>query len=553
MNDVNSKMFISHIHIENFKGFYKDFNFDLKKGFNIIVGDNEAGKSTILEAINLALSGVLDGRYIRNDISQYVFNNRIVDEYIKSVQDGNPIPPPYVLIELFIEGENISDLEGNNNYKKERSCGIQFKIEFDETYQNQYQQLISSQRLITLPIEYYDIEWNFFSADPVNSRSIPLKASLIDSSKHRYRNGSDIYISRIVKDILHDEEVIAISQAHRQLKETFMSEQAIQDINEKIKGAINVTDKDIRLSVDLSTSNAWETSLMTYLDEIPFQQVGKGEQTLIKTKLALSHRKAEEANVILLEEPENHLSHSNLNQLLRYIKELNHEKQIIISTHSSFVANKLGLLNLILLHDHKTTTFDSLKPDTQTFFERLAGYDTLRLILCKKAILVEGDSDELVVQKAYMCLHNGRLPIEDKVEVISVGLSFLRFLEIAEKINKRVVIITDNDGNITSLESKYSNYIGVNKKETIGIFYDSVVDECENINNEQFNCNTLEPKIAKENGLDNMNKILGKNYSNENDLHKFMKNNKTECALRLFNYQGKIIFPKYILDAIKDE
>ena len=37
---------------------------------------------------------------------------------------------------------------------------------------------------------------------------------------------------------------------------------------------------------------------------------------------------------------------------------------------------------------------------TFEFFKKVAGYDTLRLILCKKSILVEGDSDELVVQRA---------------------------------------------------------------------------------------------------------------------------------------------------------
>ena len=50
-------MFISKMKIHNFKC-YRDFEIDLEEGLNIIVGDNEAGKSTILEAINLALTGI---------------------------------------------------------------------------------------------------------------------------------------------------------------------------------------------------------------------------------------------------------------------------------------------------------------------------------------------------------------------------------------------------------------------------------------------------------------------------------------------------------------
>jgi putative ATP-dependent endonuclease of OLD family len=51
-------MYISKIHIENFKSFKESFKLTLDKGINIIVGENEAGKSTIIEAIHLALSGL---------------------------------------------------------------------------------------------------------------------------------------------------------------------------------------------------------------------------------------------------------------------------------------------------------------------------------------------------------------------------------------------------------------------------------------------------------------------------------------------------------------
>lgn len=56
-------MFIRKVKIHNFKC-YKDFEITLEEGLNIIVGDNEAGKSTILEAINLALSGIIRQKYL---------------------------------------------------------------------------------------------------------------------------------------------------------------------------------------------------------------------------------------------------------------------------------------------------------------------------------------------------------------------------------------------------------------------------------------------------------------------------------------------------------
>ena len=57
-------MFIEELYIENYKVFKGGFTLPLQQGVNIVVGDNEAGKSTILEAINLVLTGMIGSKYI---------------------------------------------------------------------------------------------------------------------------------------------------------------------------------------------------------------------------------------------------------------------------------------------------------------------------------------------------------------------------------------------------------------------------------------------------------------------------------------------------------
>jgi putative ATP-dependent endonuclease of OLD family len=544
-------MNIAKVHIENFKTYKGSFNLSLNKGINILVGNNEAGKSTIIEAIHLALTGLHGGKYLKNELSQYVFNNEIIAEYIQSLEQGNVGQPlPHILIEVFIAGEDIAEFEGDfHSDKPKKSYGFSLKVAFDDKYQKEYEDLVSLGGIKTLPIEYYNVSWTSFARDEsITPRTIPIKSALIDSSSNKFQNGSDIYISRIIKEFLESNEVVEISQAHRRMKESFMGEAAIKKINEKIKIASKISDKKVELSVELSSKNAWENSLMTFLDNVPFHYIGKGEQCLVKTKLALGHKKAKAANIILLEEPENHLSFSKLNQLISDIKNDSGEKQILISTHSSFVANKLGLEHLILLNYKKTVRLNELSADTQKFFQKLSGYDTLRLILCKKAILVEGDSDELIVQKAFMTSNNGKLPIEEGVDVISVGTSFLRFLEIAQKIGTKVAVVTDNDGNIVALNKKYESYLGSNAKQNIKICFDSTIDTGVL---QDFNYNTLEPKFLKANSLEILNKVLGTNYSMTDELHKFMKANKTECALKVFESKETFQFPKYILDAIE--
>lgn len=547
-------MYISKIHIENFKSFKGSFKLTLDKGINIIVGENEAGKSTIIEAIHLALSGLLNGKYLNSELTQYIFNFEIIKEYLDNLSNGVYSAPPHILIEIFIEGGDISEFEGNGNSEKSNSSGISLKIAFDEKYKKEYEDLIKIGGIKSLPIEYYNILWSSFARDEnITIRTIPIKSALIDSASNKFQNGSDVYISRIIKEFLESNEIVEISQSHRKMRDFFNEDLSIKKINKKIEEATKISDKKVEISVELSSKNAWESSLMTYLDDIPFHYVGKGEQCIIKTKLALSHKKAKEANIILLEEPENHLSHAKLNQLISDIKSHSSDKQILISTHSSFVSNKLGLEHLILLNNKKTIRLNDLTTDTKLFFEKLAGYDTLRMILCKKAILVEGDSDELVVQRAFMDTNNGLLPIEKGIDVISVGTSFLRFLEVAEKLQKNVVVVTDNDGDIEALNKKYENYIGKNEKESIKVWFDCIINTGNlKIGTKEFNYNTLEPKILKENGLDEMNTVLAKSFTDIDELHKHMKANKTECALKIFDSNKNIKFPGYILDAIKE-
>jgi putative ATP-dependent endonuclease of OLD family len=547
-------MIIKKVKIVNFKCFYGEFVLELGSGLNILVGNNEAGKTTILEAIHLALTGLLNGKYIKNELTQYLFNNEIIKEYINELEKGKNPDLPYILIEIYINGEDLALFDGNDNSEREKDCGISFRIAFDDKYLGEYEELIKKGDVKTLPIEYYDIFWSSFARDPITPKSIPLKSAMIDSSSNRYQNGSDIYISRIVRENLEPEDIVSVSQAHRKMRESFMNSPSIKTINEKIQQSTSLTGKKVELSVELLSKNAWENSLMTYLDDVPFHQIGKGEQCIVKTELALGHKKTKEATVILIEEPESHLSHTKLNQFIYKIQMSQQDKQIIISTHSSFVANKLGLDNLILLNDKRALRLNDLALDTKNFFQKIAGYDTLRLILCKKAILVEGDSDELIVQKAYMIENNGRLPIEDEIDVISVGTSFLRFLEIAELLNKPVAVITDNDGDVEALRNKYKDYLGENAKPHINICFDKNVDSGDLVigkDKRPFNYNTLEPKLLKVNGLKKLNKVFNTDYISDNDMHKYMKNNKTECALKIFETKEPINFPEYILQAIR--
>jgi putative ATP-dependent endonuclease of OLD family len=157
----------------------------------------------------------------------------------------------------------------------------------------------------------------------------------------------------------------------------------------------------------------------------------------------------------------------------------------------------------------------------------------------------------LVVQRAYLDQH-GCLPIENEIDVISVGTSFLRFLEIAEALDKPVAVVTDTDWSLEALENKYKDYLDDNQKENITICYDPEMDEGDlQIGDKPFNYNTLEPKLLKANDRDTLNTIFGTDYESDDDLLKYMKGNKTDCALKIFNAEQNITYPEYIMKSFE--
>ena len=436
---------------------------------------------------------------------------------------------------------NNSDLEflrGSINSEKKDSIGIRLEITFNDDYKEEYEEFLKEKKdLKLLPVEYYKVEWKSFSDNTITTRSIPIGLSFIDTTLIRLQSGTDYYLQNIINEGLEVKERAKLTLAYRKLKEKFAKLQSISDINNKLdskKGAI--TDKQLTIALDVSQKTNWETNLVPHLDELPSQFSGKGEQNSLKIMLALE-KKADNTNIILIEEPENHLSYSSMNILLKKIIEKCDKKQIIVTTHSSFVLNKLGLEKLILLRNFKKLVFSNLPIDTHEYFYKLSGYDTLRLILAKKAILVEGPSDELIVQKSYFNYH-GKLPIEKGIDVINVrGLSFKRFLDIAKELRINTTIITDNDSDYKrNVEDKYKDYMAI---QSIKIFSDK--DE---------RCPTLESQIIKFNNLVVLNSILKTSFKDKTSLYKFMINNKTDSALNLFNTKIKFNIPQYINDAV---
>lgn len=553
MEDENRPFTISKVRISGFKKIRNPFELTFNDLVTILVGDNGVGKSTIVEAINLALSGKYRDAPISRSVSEYLFNKDDVALFTNSSQPYLAFPE--VRIDVYLEGGDkatAARLSGAYCPEKTRKCGFSFTISFDSEYLPEVEEASRSEHFDSLPIEYFEASWTTFSGEKVTPRMLPITSVLINpNGDMRPSFGTDRATKSLI-DTLDKDDRLALSQGARKGKDGFRQAVRNGEINQKLARSASFKAGNPELDVNLGSADSWYRDLTISLSGVPYENIGAGPQCLLQSEISFGSISSgsNKPTVVLIEEPENHLSYGNLNRLLSLLNSYQ-GSQFLCTTHSSFVANKLGLENLVVIGSATggipSTTLKHLPEATYSFFRKLPGFETLRLALVDKAILVEGPSDELIIQRAYQDKY-GRSPLADGIDVISVGLAFERFLSIAQLIGKKVAIVTDNDGNPEKLAKKFEPYLPLGN---IQAFFDSEAHDEPHDDYPMLRLDTLEATLVRSAGRDTLCSLLGRKDESDHSLIHYMETNKTDTALSIFDSETSIAFPGYITGAIE--
>lgn len=506
---------------------------------NILVGDNESGKSTVIEALVLALTGRVNGRSAQDELNPYWFNQEDARDFFCGRAAGRQVALPTISIEIFLSDEDeLQRLTGaHNSDVPTRACpGVELAVEPDPDCAEEIEAYLESEsETALLPVEYYQVIWRSFADTIITTRPRCLTTALIDSRTIRSTSGIDFHLRQMLSDHLEPKEKASISVAYRTVKEKMTAEH-LAEVNEKmgkIEGALG--GHKMSLAMDQSWRSSWDASVSPYVADVPFGMAGLGQQVAVKIALAM-RRNVDAVRVVMIEEPENHLSHTSLNKLVSELTTLRGDaQQLFATTHSSFVLNRLGLDSLLLLSQGAISKFDAIEPSTVEYFRKLPGYDTLRLVLAERVVLVEGASDEIVFERFYRDKYSKR-PIEDGIDVISMrGLALKRCLELTMLLNRRCAAIRDNDGREPpSLRAGLETFLDGTRRELfVGDLADGV---------------TLEPQLVNANDEGTLARIL--KLGDPTKVATWMTNNKTEAAIRIADSDENLTAPPYIARAI---
>lgn len=512
---------ISKIKLKNFKRF-ENLELDVKPDINILIGDNEAGKSTILQAIDLVARGSV--KRIENIGLDKLFNVNAMQNYLNGDKNLNNLPDMF--IELYFESDDNMVLVGQNNSSTRNCAGIKLLCEFNDDYSKDVQQLMTQENA-SFPLEFYKITFETFSGKSYNSYTRKLNSISIDNATIGNPRTMHEYVNDIYNAKLTDIDRTKTKYAYKQNKIDFQNEYL---------NKFNASIAPYKFTIKESSNENIETDITLSINNIPLENKGTGTQCFIKTKLAIN-KDLNKIDTVLIEEPENHLSYSKMLALINLIQK-NTGRQLFISTHSDLIATRLNLQNCILLHSFSTNTTSlyDLKDDTANFFMKAPNSNMLQFILSPKSILVEGNAEYILMEKLYKNVNKDIHSSE--VGVIAVGgICFKRYLEIARLLKNKVAVITDNDYNYEEKIKEY--YKEYEPFKNIKIFADK-----------DNNRNTFEVCIYEDNKelCDSLFMTPNRKLS----IKQYMLKNKTDSAYQLsIDETEGFTVPQYIKDAIE--
>lgn len=512
---------ITKIKLHNYKKF-SDFSIELGDKTNILVGDNDAGKSSILNAVDLVLNA--SNSKVMTIGYENLINVAAIDTFLAGERTFENLPEMW--IELYLNEQNIEELNGRNNSDGVTCDGLRLTIAPTEALQKEIVEFLKESK-DTFPFDYYHISYTTFSGDQYYSYRKYLRSTLIDNTK-----GSDDYaLSEFIKSTYHlniegQEERAKHHAGYRAMKADFTTEK-LKDINERMDG-------DYAFRLKTSAKSNLETDLAVTENGISLENHGKGQQVVMKAELTLKKSKLT-PDVVLIEEPENHLSHVNMHKLLDTIT--SNAGQLLISTHSNLISSRLNLQHCILINGNfeEPLKLTELSDDTSSYFMKAPPHNVLDFVLSKKVILVEGIAEYILAEKFYESV-TGKTAAADGVHIIEVGgTAFKRYLEIAKILGIKTVVIRDNDGNINQADN-YSEFTS----DTIKVYTDQDATN-----------NTFEVSFYKANTsvCDGLFSAGRRTLT----VQEYMLNNKTDAAFEILKaYDASTVtIPSYISDAVK--
>lgn len=542
------RMYISKVSIENYRGF-SSFNVDLSK-VTVVVGENESGKSNFFSALALPLSNnnisFNQKRLNVSDINArciLAFYSAIINKQTEA-EIRSKIPVVNIDIELRDPKDEYEETL-LKNWLCEDGGGALYGVRYRFAPKNTDDLIaatrallndtpnISDARWFTLPVELYEYEITSTN----NGKQISfselkrLVMNAISAERDDFSQSATMkansLLTRMLVNTLKPGEKATINQAYISFFKSIEGTEIFDQLIKLDPEFENFKDhiEDVECIPNLPDLRNILSNITLKSGDMFLYQKGLGERNLLYILILFEFYKKDQKyfNLCCIEEPEAHLSVNNLRLAIDFIYKSTNAAggllQTIISSHNPSVINKLELSNVVVFSGDKAISLKNSAKELQDYLRKRPNFDILKLLFADKLILVEGPTEEMLINAALQ----SSLEVLSIVEIISIGQKgFRTFLDAWLDVNKgngdkKIAIVRDFDD-----------------QEQAKIDHDQYDQDHDNIRVRTTAGYTLEDDlVAIGDNLSILRNLFDLEDKSEDEIITYMKDSKTQAMLTL--------------------
>lgn len=494
-------MYIRHVLIKNYRNFgAPPFDMDLKP-FTVVLGENNVGKTNLLNALGLIFSQeimIFRKRVLEIDDINYASVEAFKDQVRNFEVKPEEIEFPTVIVEV-----TLTDMDDNqeavvgdwfsNQELTEAKITYQFApaANYDRVGWIEKQRKIIKQRQEAGDTEPYfidfpigDYRYSIFGGnDPSNEcdtyflkmLKMEFLDALRDAQKELIASGEYRLLYRILiqKDI---EKYADIKAVLKTLDDVVNKNPNLKSIKDDVKDLLDKVslqsgESDNAIDFIFSSPEANELlkkiSMIYGANPISVERNGLGRNNLLYISLILSHLSAKEVGggntffrLIAIEEPEAHLHPHLQDHLAENIESIQKNSgkamQLLLTTHSTNIAAKMSLNSSVIIYNdqngvpasHYILSGIDEKKDKSTihYLSKYIDATKSRMFFARKLILVEGIAEQLLIP-LFFRIYSDETMEKVGCNIINVGgVAFSHFLKIIRSgFFIKGLVFTDRD------------------------------------------------------------------------------------------------------------